>query len=119
MDDVVCCSPVHLFSLGDDVERKDLDTDLVLTKLREFKPELVKQFGVTSLSLYGVYTPEDTGQFYDIDLMVTLDRPATSRILNGVEHYIEDRMGIKVGVITKRSLSEERRRLFEEIAIDV
>ena len=92
---------------------------MVLTEGRKFKPELVKQFGVTSLSLYGVYTPEDTGQFFDIDLMVTLDRPATFKILNGIGFYIEDRMGIKVGVITKRSLNEERRRLFEEIAIDV
>ena len=96
-----------------------MSTDLVLTKLREYKPELVKQFGVTSLSLFGVSTPEDTGLFYDIDLMVTLDGPATPRVLHGVEHYIEDRMGIKVGVITKSSLSERRRRLFEEIAIDV
>ena len=119
MGDIVCCSPVHLFSLGDEMERKDLSTDLVLTKLREFKPELVKQFGVTGLSLYGVYTPEDTGQFFDIDLMVTFDGPTTVKRFLGVQHYVEDRMGIKVGVITKRSLSEERQRLFEEIAIDV
>lgn len=101
------------------MERKDLSADLVLKKLREFKPELVKQFGVTSLAVYGINAPEDTGEFFDIDLMVTFDSPTTVKNLFGVQHYIEDLMGLKVGVVTKRSLNEERRRYFEDIAIDV
>ena len=101
------------------MEKKALDREEILTELRKFKPELESQYGLTSLALYGVYTPEDTGEFYDIDLMVTFDSPTTFKNLLGVQHYIEDRMGIRVGVITKRSLSEERRLLFEGIAIDV
>jgi len=96
-----------------------LTRDEVLEQLRKHKPELEKQFGLTSLSLFGLYAPEDTPKFFDIDLMVTFDRPTTVKNLYGVQHYIEDMMGIKVGVVTKRSLSEERRRYFEEIAIDI
>lgn len=77
------------------------------------------RFGLTSLSLYGVYGPEDIAEFFDIDLVVSFDGPTSSKRFFGVQHYIEDRLWVKVGVMTKRSLSEERRRLFEEIAIDV
>ena len=96
-----------------------LTRDEVLSQLRKHKPELEKKFGVTNLALYGVYAPENTAEFFDIDLMVTFDRPTTVKNLYGVQHYIEDLMGLKVGVVTKSSLSDERRRIFEEIAIDV
>lgn len=104
---------------GEEMAKKALTRDEVLSQLRKHKPELEKQFGVTSLSLFGLYPPEDTAEFFDIDLMVTFDSPTTVRNLYGVQHYIEDMMGLKVGVVTKGSLSAERRSYFEEIAIDV
>ena len=90
-----------------------------MSQLRKHKPELEEKFGVTALALYGVHGPEDITEFFDIDLMVSFDSPTTVKNLYGVQHYIEDLMGLRVGVVTKRSLSEERRRYFEEIAIDV
>lgn len=101
------------------MEKKALDREKILSELRKHKPELEKQFGLTSLALYGVCSPDDTNRFFDIDLMITFDSPTTVKNLFGVQHYIEDLMGLKVGVVTKKSLSEYRRRYFEEIAIDV
>lgn len=98
---------------------KELTRDEVLAQLRKHKPELEKKFGVTDLALYGLYTSENTTEFFDIDLMVTFDSPTTVKNLYGLQHYVEDLMGLKVGVVTKRSLSDERRRIFEELAIDV
>ena len=34
-----------------------LSREEVLTELRKHKPELVRQFGVTELALYGLYAP--------------------------------------------------------------
>ena len=99
--------------------REPLTRDEVLSQLREHKPELEKKFGVKTLALYGLYAPEDTAEFFDIDLMVTFGSPTTVKNLYGVQHYIEDLTGLKVGLVTKGSLSDERRRYFEEIAFDV
>ena len=99
--------------------RGDLSKEELLVELRKYKPELVKQFGVTDLALYGVYAPEDTAQFFDIDLMVSFDGPTTVKRFFGVQFYIEDRLGLRVGLVTRKALSGERRRYFEEIAIDV
>jgi len=107
------------YLLGEEMAKKALTRDEALTQLRKHKPELEKKFGVTSLSLFGLYASEDTAEFFDIDLMVTFDSPTTIKNLYGVQHYIEDVMGLKVGVVTKGSLSAERRRYFEEIAIEV
>ena len=101
------------------MEKKALDREKILSELRKHKPELEKQFGLTSLALYGVCPPEDSAKFFDIDLMVSFDGPTSSKRFFGVQHYIEDLLGLRVGLVTKRSLSEERRRYFEEIAIDV
>lgn len=105
--------------MGDEMANKALTRDEVLEQLRKHKPELERRFGVINLALYGVYGPEDITTFFDIDLMVNFDSPTTVKNLYGVQHFIEDLMGIKVGVVTKGSLSEERRRYFEEIAIDI
>lgn len=104
---------------GVEMAKTELTRDEVLTQLRKHKPELEKQFGVADLALYGVYAPEDTAEFFDIDLMITFNGPTSSKRFFGVQHYIEDLLGLRVGLVTKRSLSEERRRYFEEIAIDV
>ena len=51
--------------------------------------------------------------------MVSFDGPTTVKRFFGVQHYVEDSLGLRVGLVTKKSLSEKRRRYFEDIAIDV
>ena len=112
-------SPVHLFNSGDGMAKTAVTGDQVLSQLRKHKPELVKRFGIADPALYGVYSPDDSDELFDIDLMVTSDSPTKIKNLYGVQSCIEDLMGLKVGVVTKGWLSDERRHYFEEIAIDV
>ena len=65
--------------LGDEMAKEALTSEEVLSQLRKHKPELEEKFGLTSMALYGVYAPDDTSQFFDIDLMVTFDGSAAAK----------------------------------------
>ncbi len=57
-----------------------LTREETLRQLRAHKPELVKQFGVATLALIGSTARDQAAEDSNIDLMVSFDRPATSKM---------------------------------------
>ena len=99
--------------------KKALTRDEALQQLRKHKPELEKQFGVSSLALVGSTARDQAAEDSDIDLLVSFDGPATSKMFFGVQFYIEDLLERPVDLITEKFLTEDRRPYYQAEAIYV
>ena len=96
-----------------------LTRDEVLSQLRKHKPELERKFGVATLALFGSTARNETTADSDIDLMVTFDRPATSRMFFGLQFYVEDLLEHPVDLVTEVAFQGTRRAYADAEAIYV
>jgi predicted nucleotidyltransferase len=75
----------------------------------EEKDEIRKQYKARIVAVFGSYARGDFHADSDLDLLVDVDPGATLFDLVGLQHFLEDRLGCKVDVVTRRSLREELR----------
>ena len=90
-----------------------------LSLLQAHKAELVKQFGVIRLALFGSAARDTAGPNSDIDILVKFDGPATSARYFGVQFYLEDLLGRPVDLVTEKALRPELRPFIEREALHV
>ncbi len=90
-----------------------------LAILKQLKPALVQQFGVTQLALFGSTARDDASDNSDVDILVSFDGPATSTRYFGVQFYLEDRLGCPVDLVTEKALRPELRLFVERDIINV
>jgi len=88
----------------------------ILTKL---KPDLVKRFGVTRLTLFGSTARNEARADSDIDIVVAFDDPATSKKYFGVQFLLEDELGCPVDLVTEKALRPELKHFIEQEAVNV
>ena len=87
--------------------------------LTHSKPILEKQFGVTKLALFGS-TARDTAQSNsDIDILISFNTPATSKLYFGALFYLEDLLKCPVDLVTETALRRELRPFIEAESIYV
>ena len=96
-----------------------MDRQQALNIIRKAKPELVKQFGVTRLALFGSTVRNEAGADSDIDIVVSFDGPATSKRYFGVQFYLEDKLGHSVDLVTEKAMRAELRPFIEREAVNV
>jgi len=90
-----------------------------LAILKQLKPALMQQFGVTQLALFGSTARDDASDNSDVDILVSFDGPATSTRYFGVQFYLEDCLGCPVDLVTEKALRPELRLFVEREAINV
>jgi uncharacterized protein len=90
-----------------------------LTILTRVKPELMRRFGVTRLALFGSTVRDEAHADSDVDILVSFDGPATSRVYFGVQFYLEDELGCPVDLVTEKAMRSELRPYIEQEAIYV
>jgi predicted nucleotidyltransferase len=90
-----------------------------LNLLRNLKPTLAQQFGVTQLALFGSTARDEARDDSDVDILVSFDGPATSMRYFGVQFYLEDQLGCPVDLVTEKALRPELRPFIEKEAIHV
>ncbi len=99
--------------------KKILNRDEVLNQLRKHKPELERQFGVTSMALVGSTARGEAVEDSDIDLLINFDRPATLKTFFGLQFYVEDLLECRVDLITEKFLPVDRLPYYQDEAIYV
>jgi predicted nucleotidyltransferase len=97
----------------------NMKRDEVLKLLEAHKANLEKQFGVTSLALFGSIARDVAGPDSDVDILIAFDGPATSKRYFGVQFYLEDLLGRPVELVTEKALRQELRPYIEQKAIHV
>ena len=91
-----------------------------LTILREIKPVLAQQFGITRMALFGSTARDEAGEDSDVDILVGFDGPATSARYFGVPFFLEDQLGCRpVDLVTEKALRAELRPFIEQETINV
>ncbi|MBN2059423.1 MAG: nucleotidyltransferase domain-containing protein [Deltaproteobacteria bacterium] len=88
----------------------------ILDILREEKPYLKRNFGLSSIGLFGSFAKGTQVHDSDIDLLVELKEPRFD-FLAGLQIYLEKKLGRPVEVIRKREGLSSRflRRIEKDI----
>jgi len=90
-----------------------------LQLLQNHKAELVKQFDVIRLALFGSTVRDAASPGSDIDILIAFDGPATSKRYFGAQFYLEDLLGNPVDLVTEKALRPELRPYIEQEAVYV
>ena len=93
--------------------------DETLRLLQDHKAELLKQFGVIRLALFGSTARDAASSGSDIDILIAFDGPATSKRYFGAQFYLEDLLGNPVDLVTEKALRPELRPYIEQEAVYV
>ena len=93
--------------------------DETLRLLQDHKAELLKQFGVIRLALFGSTARDMAIQGSDVDILIAFDGPATSKRYFGAQFYLEDLLGHPVDLVTEKALRQELRPYVEKEAVYV
>jgi len=78
----------------------------ILSKLREIKPSLQKDYAVSRIGLFGSFSEGVNTADSDIDLLVELDRPIGWKFFT-LELYLQKIFGRKIDLVTKKALKEQ------------
>ena len=71
--------------------------------LAEHKYELSERFHVQNIALFGSYARGDQETGSDIDILIEFSQPIGWEIVD-VHNYLEDILGMKVDLVTKRAV---------------
>lgn len=89
--------------------------DEILSRLKELKPTLAKDFAVKEIGLFGSFTNENNTEESDIDILVELERPIGWKFFS-LELYLERLFNRKVDLVTKNALKKQiRDRILNEV----
>jgi hypothetical protein len=85
-----------------------------LEQLAQSKATLVARLGVTDIALFGSTVRDAARADSDIDILVSVDGPATSERHFGVQFFLEDLLGCPVDLVTDKALRPELRPFIEK-----
>jgi predicted nucleotidyltransferase len=90
----------------------------VIRRLTDHRQELV-QFGVKSLALFGSVVRDETRPTGDVDLLVEFQDRATFDQYMELKFYLEQLLGCRVDLVTRKGLKPRLRPVVEEGALYV
>jgi predicted nucleotidyltransferase len=95
-----------------------MQRDQIIATLKQHQTVL-KKLGVKSLALFGSVARDEETPASDIDILVEFEPPVTFDRYMDVKFYLEDRLGRKIDLVTRKSLKPQIRASIEQEAIDV
>ncbi|MFZ5472130.1 MAG: nucleotidyltransferase family protein [Myxococcota bacterium] len=79
----------------------------------------IRRLGVKSLALFGSVSRDEAREGSDVDLLVDFDGPATFDRYMDLKFFLEDLLGCRVDLITRKGLRPRLRPTVEHEAIHV
>ena len=95
-----------------------MQRDKVITILRNDYNHL-RAKGVNSLALFGSVARDEARYDSDVDILVDFEPPITFDRYMDVKLYLEDRLGTKVDLVTRKALKPQIRENVDREAIYV
>jgi predicted nucleotidyltransferase len=90
----------------------------ILEILRKEKPELVRCYGLKRLALFGSYAREDQREDSDVDILVEVE-PQIGLGFVELADRIEDALGIRTEVVSRRAIKPRYWEIIKEDLVDV
>jgi predicted nucleotidyltransferase len=78
----------------------------ILSKLKELKPILYKDYAVKKIGLFGSFSDDSNTVNSDIDIIVELERPIGWKFFS-LELYLEKTFGRRIDLVTKNALKDQ------------
>jgi len=91
----------------------------IIQLLRQHREELRKRFGVKSLAIFGSVARGEAGPESDVDILVEFEGRATFDRYMGLKFFLEDLLGRRVDLVTRKALKPRLRPYVEQEAIYV
>ncbi len=73
-------------------------------KIQKHKKELVKNYGVKEIGIFGSYVRGEQAENSDVDVLVELEKPIGFFKFLELEEYLVKIIGLKVDLVTKKAL---------------
>lgn len=90
-------------------EERTMDTNEILTVLRELKEEIRVKYKATNLALFGSSVRHDQTVTSDIDILADFGEHASMFDLAGLGLFLEDEFQREVDIVPRESLRPEIR----------
>jgi predicted nucleotidyltransferase len=90
----------------------------VLKILGNEKPKLMRRYGVKRLALFGSYAREDQREDSDVDILVEVE-PGIGLAFVDLAEQLEQALGIRAEVISRRAIKPRYWELIREELVDV
>ncbi len=88
----------------------------VLRKLKEIKPLLAENYGISTLGLFGSYSRGDYDVDSDIDILVEYSRVISLFTVVEIIEYLQDIFSKKVDLVAKDDIKELiKNRILNEV----
>ena len=78
----------------------------ILSKLRELKPTLYKEYSIKEIGLFGSFSDDTFTENSDIDILVELEKPIGWKFFS-LELYLEKIFNRKIDLVTKNALKKQ------------
>jgi len=78
----------------------------ILTKLKDLKPFLYRNYSVKEIGLFGSFSEDDFSEESDIDILVELEKPIGWKFFS-LELYLEQIFKRKIDLVTKNALKDQ------------
>ncbi len=73
-------------------------------KIQKHKKELVKNYGVREIGIFGSYVRGEQAENSDVDVLVELEKPIGFFKFLELEEHLVKIIGLKVDLVTKKAL---------------
>ena len=83
-----------------------INRDEILTKLKELKPVLYRDYAVIKIGLFGSFSDNTNTETSDIDILVELERPIGWKFFS-LEIYLGKVFDRRIDLVTKNALKEQ------------
>ena len=94
------------------------DINDIKRKLESLKPELMENFKVKSVGVFGSYVRGEEKKGSDLDVLVEFENSAKLSLLDFVrlENFLSEKLGVKVDLVEKSTLKPRiGKRILEEV----
>jgi predicted nucleotidyltransferase len=98
---------------------KAMSRQAVLEMLRNHLPEIKEHYAVRELLLFGSVARDEAATTSDVDLVVDFEGAANFDRFMGLRFFLEDLLGQKVDLVTRKALRPAIKQAIEQEAIHV
>jgi hypothetical protein len=84
-----------------------MKNDKIIQIISMSKPELQKRYQVKTIAVFGSFARGDNHSSSDIDLLVEFENNADLFDLIGLGDFLEEKLSVKVDVVSKNGLRKE------------
>ena len=92
-------------------------TEEIIERLRQTRPELAREFGVTRIAVFGSYARGEQRDDSDVDVLVEMDPSIGLRFVDLADR-IETLLGVRADVVSRRAISPRHWGVIEKELVD-